>query len=111
MFLAASSAYLGSVRGPSDLHLSGLEPSIRHATPGCKPRQPVEVDQVRGCEFVRFWQICRFLTNLAYRFLHDSHGLRDLLLRVAGQPQVEDALVPRVPVAFSAAAMMEATFA
>ena len=48
-----------------------------------------------GCgliDFVKFWQTCRFLTNLLHGLLCDSNRVSNLLL-VTRQPKVEDTLI------------------
>ncbi len=46
---------------------------------------------VRGSGFVRFRQVCHFLTNCAHRLFCNVFRLCDFLLRVAGQPSVASA--------------------
>ena len=56
-----------------------------------------EVGCVLGCgliDFVKFWQTCRFLTNLLHGLFCDSNRVSNLLLRITSQPKVEDALIP-----------------
>ncbi len=44
-------------------------------------------------DFVKFWQTCRFLTNLLHGLFCDSNRVSNFLLRIASQPKVEDALI------------------
>jgi len=59
-------------------------------------REPqLEVHLVQSVGFVRFWQVCRFLTNCANCLLGNSARLCDFILGIAREPQLFDALVPR----------------
>ena len=56
----------------------------------------LEIGQMRSDGFVRFRQICHFRTNRVYLRFNDPDRLADLILGMTGQPEVEDALVPRL---------------